>query len=172
MAKFAPIPGKVPTLPQEVVKKLSRDQYLAYMYSHAVQSGVMPDELVNQTIGPLVKSRWITCGTRILCLYTRTKKPSKALKRLVKVALSLYFPGWFRYRYHTHIQDGSRNYYYLLELTRDLPEAADCQTAQEVLNRNSFWAHPENLVVSMMGDVDEEVRREAVNWVKRAREGF
>ena len=172
VAKFAPIPGKVPTLPPEVVKQLSRDQQLAYQYSHAVQDGVMPDELVNQTIGPLVKSRWITCGTRVLCLYTRTKKPSKALKRLVKVALSLYFPGWFRYRHHSHIQDGSKNFYYLVELARDLPEAADRETAQEVLQRNSFWAHPENIVVSMMGDEDKEVRREAVNWVKRAREEF
>ena len=172
VAKFAPIPGKVPTLPPEVVQQLSRDQQLAYQYSHAVQSGVMPDTLVNQTIGPLVKSRWITCGTRILCLYTRTRKPSKAMKRLVKVALSLYFPGWFKFRHHSHIQDGSKNFYYLVELTQDLPDAADRETAQKVLQRNSFWAHPENLVVSMMGDKDKEVRREAVNWVKRAREEY
>ena len=172
VVKFAAIPGKVPELPPGVVKRLSRDQHLAYLYCHAVQSGVMPDELVNMTIGPLVKSRWITCGVRVLCLYTRTRKPSKALLRLVKVALNLYFSGWFRYRHCSHIQDGSRNFYYLLELSRDLPEAADCQTAQEVLTRNSFWAHPENIVVSMMGDEDKEVRREAVNWVRRARAEF
>ena len=52
VAKFAPIPGKVPTVPEEVVTKLSRDQKLAYRYSHAAQSGIMPDDLVNQTIGP------------------------------------------------------------------------------------------------------------------------
>ena len=88
------------------------------------------------------------------------------------MALSLYFPGWFRYRHHTHIQDGSRNFYYLVELVQDLPEAADRETAQEVLQRNSYWAHPENIVVSMMGDEDKEVRRKAVSWVKRAREEF
>ena len=117
MVKFLPVPGKVPNLPPEVVEKLSRDQKLAYLYSHAVQSGVMPDSLVNQTIGPLVKSHWLTCGVRVLCLYTRTKKPSKGLNRLVKVLLNLYFPGWFRFRHHSHIQDGSRNYFYLLDLS-------------------------------------------------------
>ena len=172
VAKFAPIPGKVPTVPEEVVTKLSRDQKLAYRYSHAVQSGIMPDDLVNQTIGPLVKSRWITCGVRVLCVYTRTKKPSKGLVRLVKVVLNLYFPGWFRYRHHSHIQDGSRNFYYLVTLTCDLSEADDRMTAQEVLSRNSFWAHPENVTISMMGDEDREVRRQAVNWVKRARAEF
>ena len=107
----------LPNLPPEVVEKLSRDQKLAYLYSHAVQSGVMPDSLVNQTIGPLVKSHWLTCGVRVLCLYARTKMPSKGLDRLVKVLLSLYFPGWFRFRHHSHIQDGSRNYFYLLDLS-------------------------------------------------------
>ena len=117
MVKFLPVPGKVPNLPPEVVEKLSRDQKLAYLYSHAVQSGVMPVSLVNQTIGPLVKSRWLTCGVRVLCLYTRIKKPSKGLNRLVKVLLNLYFPSWFRFRHHSHIQDGSRNYFYLLDLS-------------------------------------------------------
>ena len=172
VVNFTPIPGKVPTLPPEVVKKLSRDQYLAYLYCHAIQSGVVPEELATMTIGPLVKSRWLTTGIRILCLYTRTKRPSKRLIRLVKVLLNLYFPGWFRYRHHSHIQDGSRNFYYLVELVRDLPEAEDRETAQVVLTRNSFWAHPENIVISMMGDEDKEVRREAVNWVKRARQEF
>ena len=172
VVKFAAIPGKVPTLPPEVVKKLSRDQYLAYLYCHAVQSGVMPKELATMTIGPLVKSRWLTTGIRILCLYTRTKRPSKGLIRLVKVLLNLYFPGWFRYRHHSHIQDGSKNFHYLIELVSDLPEAEDRETAHVVLNRNSFWAHPENIVISMMGDEDKEVRREAVNWVKRARQEF
>ena len=172
VVKFAAIPGKVPTLPPDVVKKLSRDQYLAYLYCHAVQSGVMPQELATMTIGPLVKSRWLTTGIRILCLYTRTKRPSKGLIRLVKVLLNLYFPGWFRYRHHSHIQDGSKNFHYLIELVSDLPEAEDRETAHVVLNRNSFWAHPENIVISMMGDEDKEVRREAVNWVKRARQEF
>ena len=57
-------------------------------------------------------------------------------------------------------------------MNRELPEAADFETSQNVLNRNSFWAHPENIIISMMGDDDREVRRQAVNWVKRARDEF
>ena len=97
----------------------------------------MPDELVSMTIGPLVKSMWITCGTTVFVLYTKTKKPSKAMKRLVEVALYLYFPGWFRFRHHSHVQDGSKNFNYLVESTQDLPEAADRETAQ--LSSNPSW---------------------------------
>ena len=41
VAKFAPIPGKVPTIPPEVVQKLSRDQQLAYKYSHTIVKQVL-----------------------------------------------------------------------------------------------------------------------------------
>ena len=36
---FQPIPGKVPVLPDKVIKELSRDQQLAYRYAHAIMSG-------------------------------------------------------------------------------------------------------------------------------------
>ena len=39
VVSFQPLPGKVPEMPDEVVKELSRDQQLAYHYAHAVQSG-------------------------------------------------------------------------------------------------------------------------------------
>ena len=39
VVSFQPLPGKVPEMPDAVVKELSRDQQLAYHYAHAVQSG-------------------------------------------------------------------------------------------------------------------------------------
>ena len=168
---FIAIPGKVPELPEEVVRQLSRDQGLAYRYGHGVQNGVLPDDLVSAVIGPLVTSRWITTGVRVLCKYTRTRRPTKRLQRLVHVALNLYFPGWFRFKSRQHIQDGSKNFYYLIELTRDLhPEDRDI--AQATLQNNAYWAHSENIAISMLGDESETVRRKAVLWVRRAREEF
>ena len=168
---FQPISGKVPLLPPEVVKDLSHDQAIGYRYCHAIGSGVIPDSLVTQTIGPLVTSRWNTTANRILCLYTRSLRPSKKLQRLTRVVLLLYYPGWFKFKAAPHIQDGSLNFFYVLELTRDLPEE-DRMIAQRVLQDNSFWAHTENLLISMMKDEDKEIRRRAVLWILRARKGF
>ena len=53
VVSFASIPGKVPDLPVDVVSDLSRDQYLAYKYTKAIQTGIMPDDLVSQAIGPM-----------------------------------------------------------------------------------------------------------------------
>ena len=79
VVNFQKLSGKVPVLPETVVQDLSRDQYLAYRYAHAIMSGVMHDDLVGQALGPLCTSRWLTTSERILCKYTRTARPSKGL---------------------------------------------------------------------------------------------
>ena len=171
VVSFLPLAGKVKELPDDVVKDLSRDQYLGYRYAQAIQSGIMPDDLVGQVIGPLVSSRWNTAANRVMCKYTRTRKPSKGLIRLTQVVLNLYYPGWFQFKCCHHIQEGARNYYFLVELTKDLKEQ-DKLVAQKVLQDNAHWPHPENIVISMLSDKREEVRRRAVLYIMRARREF
>ena len=60
MIDFKAVSGKMPILPDAVVKDLSRDQYLAYQWGHAVQDGEVSDSLAGQVIGPLNNSRWLT----------------------------------------------------------------------------------------------------------------
>ena len=131
----------------------------------------MPDNLAGQTIGPLITSRWLTCAVRVCCRYTRTNKPSKALIRLTRVALSLYFPGWFIFKQFPHIQKGARNFFHVMELTKDL-EKEDMAIAEKVLQDNSHWAHAENVLISMLCDEKEEIRRKAVLQIMKARREF
>ena len=95
---FRAMPSKVPELPPEVVKDLSRDQALGLKYCIGISAGKLPDSLVTQTIGPLVTCRWNTTANRILCLYTRTARPSKKLQRLTRMVLMFYYPGWFKFK--------------------------------------------------------------------------
>ena len=44
--------------------------------------------------------------------------------------------------------------------------------AQDVLNRNSFWAHPESLTIAILLDDRKDVRQKAIHWIKRARQEF
>ena len=59
----------------------------------------------------------------------------------------------------------------MLELTKDL-EKVDKAIAQEVLQDNSYWAHAENISISMLCDEREEVRRKAALWILKARREF
>ena len=131
----------------------------------------MPDNLLGQTIGPMCTARWLTTGIRVMCKYTRTKRPTKGLIRLTRVVLNLYLPGWFKFKCSPHIQEGARNYFFLVELSRDLL-GEDMLIAQRVLQDNSFWAHSENMVISMFTDKREEVRRKGVLRIMKARRVF
>ena len=168
VVNFSKIEGNLPEMPEGVVKELSRDQKLGYRYAQAIQSGVMPDDLAGQVIGPMITSRWNTAAVRVLCKYTRTKKPTQRLIRLTKAVLKLYFPGWFRFKCYPHIQDGARNFFTLVELSRDLQDQ-DMLVAQGVLQNNAHWAHPENIIISMLSDDREELRRRAVLHIMKAR---
>ena len=87
------------------------------------------------------------------------------------MVLLFYYPGWFRFKTLPNIQDGAPNFFYLLQLTRDLTPQ-DMAIAQKVLADNSSWAHCENLVIAMLKDKNEEIRRRAVLWILRARQEF
>ena len=93
------------------------------------------------------------------------------LLRLVTVILNLYLPGWFKYKCNPHIQEGAKNFYYLVDLSRSLSKQ-DMTIAHKVLQDNAFWPHSENLIISMFSDIREEVRRKAVLRVMKARREF
>ena len=114
-------------------------------------TGVIPDDLVGQEPGKMVTSRWLTTGLTVAIKYTRTKRPTKLLIRLFKVCLNLYFPGWFKFKTRLHIQNGATNFFYLIELSRDLPKE-DMEIAHKVLQDNAHWAHSENIAIAMLAD--------------------
>ena len=168
---FKAVPGKMPLVPDSVLKDLSRDQMLAYRWGHAVQSGEVPDDLAGQTIGPLCHSRWLTRGVRTLAKFARKKKPTKKFLRIISFILNFYRPGWFMVKMRPHIQDGARNLQFLVDLSRSLP--ADDQTiVRRVMNDNSHFAHAENVSIACLSDPEEEVRRKGVQYILEARRQF
>lgn len=163
--------GKVPLLPDEVVKQLSRDQALAYKWSHAIQSGNVPDSLVGQTVGPLFHARWLTLAVRAMAKYVRMRKPTQKLKKIIHFILNLYLPAWFRVKCQPHLQAGSRHFHYMLELSRELEKDAK-EVVEKVMQDNAHFAHPENIVVSLLADPREELRRKGVLHILAARFRF
>ena len=71
---FEPMPGKMPVISEEQLKDMSRDQYLAYRLGHALESGIVPDEIAGATIGPPCHARWLTTAVRALRLALSIKK--------------------------------------------------------------------------------------------------
>ena len=171
IVKFQKIKGKIPVLPQEVVSDLSRDACLVYKLGLAVQTGVVPPDVAAATIGPPLHARWLTTAARDIRLYMSTARPTMAFKEIICLLVNLYVPNYFNIKQHSHCQNGAKNLFNIIELARELSVGSQ-QTVERVLQDNSYWAHPENIVIGMLADENEVIRRKAVLYIRAAREKY
>ena len=168
---FQKVSGKVPVIPEDVVQSLSRDQRLLYKLGHAVQSGVVPDDVAGATLGPCCHARWLTCACRICRKYMSVRKPGKSLKRLIFFIVNHYIPSWFKIKCNPHCQSGAENFFYMVSLAKDLP-MMERGIVERVLQTNCFWSHGENIIIGCLRDARPVIRRKAVLYIMAARRDF
>ena len=114
-------------------------------------------------------SRWLTLGARVLRLYISTASPSDSLCRLVQFLVVHYIPVWFMVKQHSNCAEGAKNLYRSVQLLRELPEEIQ-KVVRPVLQRNAYWAHPEQLLLGMIANEHAELRLEAVRHIRAARQ--
>ena len=98
-------------------------------------------------------------------LYISTGRPTKALKEIVSLLVNFYIPNYFNIKDHSHCQQGAKNFFYMMELSRDLTTDSR-KTDERVMQINSYWAHIENILIAMLGDSRKVVRRRAVLLIR------
>jgi len=148
--------GNMPIL--EHVSELSQDQKYLYDLCRAVIGGNLSKELECKKPGPMSHSRWLTTASRILRTYVCTPDPSWQLEILCKYIVRVYAPVWFNIKASPYFWNGAAHFWKLVFFSRFLP--TDClEVVDNVLRRNAFYAHPKNLLISMLCNVDETVRK-------------
>ena len=148
-------------------KDLSSDQKYLYDSFHAVKSGVCSEDLAIRSPGTLNLARWVTTANRILRYYMSEKSPTKKLKIIVKYIMNVYVPFWFTVKLKSSIKDGARHLHKFIKLTRYLDKYLDLIDA--VISRNAYFAHPENILLSMLSDHRLKVRQDAIKKIIEAR---
>ena len=152
-------------LPVSVIEDLSADQHYAYKICSAVIEGVVDSDLQYLKVGPIVHSRWLTLGCRILRYYISMDNPSSNLEILAQFCLQVYFPSWGEIKSNSQLTRGSKNLFNLVQRILNVPNEIVRETALKVVQRNGFFAHQENILVGMLGDDDEKIRMLGVNKV-------
>jgi hypothetical protein len=97
--------------------------------------------------------------------YISTKRPTKSQIEIVSLLVKLYVPNYFQIKSHSHIQQGALNLFAVIEYSRQLVPGSRA-TVERVLQDNSFFGHPENIAIAMLADEREEVRRQAVLYIR------
>ena len=136
---FVPI-SSFPKLPPHVIDDLSTDQYYAYKICLAIITGNCDDDLQYLEVGPVVHSRWLTLGCRILRYYVSLDEPPQNLEILVNFCLTVYFPTWFEIKLYNQLTHGSKVFFNLIKRINSLTNQDLRQVAQNVVQRNGiFW---------------------------------
>ena len=122
-------------------------------------------------IGPLNHSRWLTRANRTLRLYMSEKEQSVNLIRIVTYILNVYASMWFRVKSHPLCTDGPHNLFYFITLSRNLP-SVDKQIIEPVIQRNGFFAHPENILLAAIIDENNQIKEFAAETILHARKNI
>lgn len=110
-----------------------------------------------------------TCEQSSASLYISTEAPSNELKLLVTFIVNSYAIVWFDIKKNSKCWDAAPHYYKMIETSRFLPVRYRI-VVQNVLKRNSYPAHIESIILAMLKDSRQVIRRLALKRILRARE--
>ena len=123
---------------------------------------VIGPELKQLNVGPLFHARWLTLVCKTLRLYVSIKAPTASLITLAKFCIQVYFPSWFEIKRRYEITSGCKNFFEIIKRVQEFPDKYVTHVCRNVLQRNSFFCHPENILIGMLADADDAVRSHAV----------
>jgi len=170
--RFERIEGNVQELLTEVKKDLSADQKFLHDMCQTVAMGECTGGIENRQPGKLSHSRWLTTANRILRLYVATDQSSTTFKNLLILAefvVKVYAPMWFIIKSGHSCTEGARHIWKMAHLSRYLSDDLKA-VVYPVIQRNGFFAHPENMLLAMLADEREHIRELAVRRIRKARE--
>jgi hypothetical protein len=162
--------NNLPVMLKDVAEMdLSKDQRYLYDMCKSIEAGQVSDSLARRQPGPLIHSRWLTTANRILRLYISTLLPSTELLLLTDYILQVYAPVWFSIKLEPQCYNGAKHFYRMVKLSRFLPDDARAKV-DKCLQQNAYFAHSENLLLSMLVDERREIRELAVRRIQRAKQ--
>lgn len=112
--------------------------------------------MADRNPGNLNLSRFTTTANRICRLYISTLNPSHTLVNFTKYILWVY-------AFSPSCVFGAVHLSFIIRQSR-LLDSKFLQTIQNTISRNSFYLHPENFMLAILNDDDENIRYRG--WTK------
>ena len=160
---FKPVPFYLLNINQI---NLSTNQQYLYDIHQSVSEGNLSEGLANKNPGKTAHSRWLTTANYVLRLYISTVEPSQTLKIIVEYITKVYALVRFTIKKDSSFQNGALHLFKTIELMQMLtPDVRNI--VYLVIQRNAFFAHPENFLLCMINDDSSDI-----GWkqIKKARE--
>jgi hypothetical protein len=151
-----------------VCDDLSTDQKYIFEVHQAISHGTCSQDLARRNPGKMSHSRWLTTANRILRLYIGTENPTENLKTIVNYIVKVYVPMWFTIKQNSSATNGAKTLHKSLQLSRGF--SADVKKIIDpIINRNGYFGHPENILLTMIDDERPNIRELAWRRIKKCR---
>ena len=89
---------------------------------------------------------------------------------LAEYCVRVYFSTWFDIKRNNKLTYGSENFFNLVQRITQLSNEEVKRVSLQNVQKNVFFAHPENILLAMLGDDNKDVRKQAVSRVQAIRE--
>ena len=96
-------------------------------------------------------------------------KPSENLKLLAEFVMKIYVPAWFWSKSQSSCVFGPINFFKMIQFSRYL-SPNHRKIVDDVLQRNAFWAHSENVLLAMLYDENKHIRELAYRKILASRQ--
>ena len=110
-------------------------------------------------------------ANRILRLYVSTENPTENLGIISQYILKVYAPVWFETKCMPFCTDGAKHFFSLVEKSRFLSQDLRA-IVDPVLKRNAYFAHQENILISMICDPEDHIRTLGYRRIQSARANY
>lgn len=117
-------------------------------------------------------SRWLTTASRVCRTYISIEEPSSDLKMLVEYILRVYTPIALEIKRHPSCLMGARHIHALIKSSHYLKDVLQTNALKPFrlcIQRNAFFAHPENILLAMTNDDRQPIRALAYRRILQAR---
>ena len=147
---------------------LTWDQKYLHRIWISVIVGKIKNDLAAIEPGPPSVSRWNTLWSRVLKIYVATAQPSYQLERIATMLVKFTEPMWFQIKRHPYKVDGQHKTFVTLQFLKHLNNN-EMSIVKEVVQKNAFFAHSDQLLLAMCSDKNVANRRKAVSKVRKLR---
>ena len=129
-----------------------------------------PKELWERYPSKVHLARWANTAAAIMRLFAQRHLPAEDLQYLVNYIVNVYAPMFFIIKVHCHITMGARLYFLGIQLSKECLAKRGFKFVKRYFEINSYYGHPESVLLAAVYDDDKKVREWAVRKIIDARE--
>ena len=147
---------------------LSTDQKCLLEIHCIISKGIVDHPVFHRDPGALCHSLWLTTANRILRPYVTMSNPSENLLLLTEFVMKVYTLMWFDIKINPSAIHASKHLHRTIEKVRVLSPRVQ-QIVLLVIQRNGYYAYPENILLAMVYDKNKDIRELGLRRVLKAR---